>query len=243
MHPKFLFYHKGVGTVMDMPDAISIDEASAQASQGLASFCCVDPMDIRCVTLHEDQCHAGVHYEWGLVNENGAWFDLIKLPHNSAEDVTACKRHLKLERDVLRIDVLRIDSIIELTTQRSAHATTDVENSAAPSVTNGLTWLLFWQEGRAALESAAPDPEWFQGTYEGPMKSQEEARQELYRRGYEETETGSMEFRKFRYKIVKIFRKSGRRITLQRNLSWGDAKKICEAFPDSTTSMVSFYRQ
>lgn len=45
------------------------------------------------------------------------------------------------------------------------------------------------------------------------------------------------------YKVVKIFRVSGRREVLARGLSLEDAKSMVNSYPDSSRSMVVFYKQ
>ena len=45
------------------------------------------------------------------------------------------------------------------------------------------------------------------------------------------------------YKVVKIFRISGRRQVLARNLTLERAKQIVKSFPDSTRHMVVFTKQ
>lgn len=44
-----------------------------------------------------------------------------------------------------------------------------------------------------------------------------------------------------KYKVVKIFRKSGRRETLEKNLSREEAMRVVNSYPNSNTSMVVFY--
>ena len=46
-----------------------------------------------------------------------------------------------------------------------------------------------------------------------------------------------------KYKVFKVYRKSRRKIILQRNLTIDDAKKIVNAFPNSEKSMVCFTEQ
>lgn len=46
-----------------------------------------------------------------------------------------------------------------------------------------------------------------------------------------------------KYKVLKIFRKSGRRKTLEKNLTREQAQRIVNSFPDSQTSMVIFTKQ
>lgn len=43
-----------------------------------------------------------------------------------------------------------------------------------------------------------------------------------------------------KYKVVKVFRKSGRREVIEKNLSIDEARRLVNTFPDSNTSMVVF---
>lgn len=45
------------------------------------------------------------------------------------------------------------------------------------------------------------------------------------------------------YKVVKLFRKSGRKQVIERGLSREEAMRIVNAFPDSPNSMVFFDKQ
>lgn len=45
------------------------------------------------------------------------------------------------------------------------------------------------------------------------------------------------------YKVVKIFRKSSRRITLEKGLTRDQAIAVVNSFPDSNRSMVVFYKE
>jgi hypothetical protein len=45
------------------------------------------------------------------------------------------------------------------------------------------------------------------------------------------------------YKVVKIFRVSGRHQVLERNLTREEAQRVVQSFPDSNRSMVVFYKQ
>lgn len=45
------------------------------------------------------------------------------------------------------------------------------------------------------------------------------------------------------YKVVKIMRQSGRRKILSRTLSESEAQRIVESYPNSTRSMVVYYKQ
>lgn len=45
------------------------------------------------------------------------------------------------------------------------------------------------------------------------------------------------------YKVYKIYRKSRKRVIIQRGLTREEAKTLVNAFPDSNTSMVVFDKQ
>lgn len=45
------------------------------------------------------------------------------------------------------------------------------------------------------------------------------------------------------YKVVKIFRVSGRRQVLQRGLTLDQAQSLVKSYPSSKNSMVSFFKQ
>ena len=42
------------------------------------------------------------------------------------------------------------------------------------------------------------------------------------------------------YTVYKVFRKSGRRVILERNLTLEEAKRVVNRYPNSNTSMVIF---
>jgi hypothetical protein len=42
------------------------------------------------------------------------------------------------------------------------------------------------------------------------------------------------------YTVYKVFRKSGRRVILERNLTLEEAKRVVNCYPNSNTSMVIF---
>jgi hypothetical protein len=46
-----------------------------------------------------------------------------------------------------------------------------------------------------------------------------------------------------RYKVVKIGRKSARRQILERNLTEQEAQRVVARYPDSSRSMVVYFRQ
>ncbi len=54
----------------------------------------------------------GVPYEWGLAGPDGAWFNLIKLPDTTEEQIKCAKFRLRTDRDVVSISVLRIKELI-----------------------------------------------------------------------------------------------------------------------------------
>jgi len=46
-----------------------------------------------------------------------------------------------------------------------------------------------------------------------------------------------------KYKVVKVYRNSGRKIVLHKNLSEKEAQRIVQSFPDSDKSMVVYTSQ
>lgn len=45
------------------------------------------------------------------------------------------------------------------------------------------------------------------------------------------------------YKVVKLFRVSGRRQIIQKNLTREEAMRLVNSYPDSNRSMVVFFKQ
>jgi len=45
------------------------------------------------------------------------------------------------------------------------------------------------------------------------------------------------------YKVVKVFKVSGRREIIERGLTIEQAKRVVNSYPDSNTSMVVFTKQ
>jgi hypothetical protein len=45
------------------------------------------------------------------------------------------------------------------------------------------------------------------------------------------------------YKVVKIFKISGKRSVIERGLTREEAQRVVKRFPDSSRSMVVFYKQ
>ena len=45
------------------------------------------------------------------------------------------------------------------------------------------------------------------------------------------------------YKVVKVFRKSGRKEILRKGLTIDEAKRVVNSYPDSKNHMVVFYKQ
>lgn len=45
------------------------------------------------------------------------------------------------------------------------------------------------------------------------------------------------------FKVVKVFRKSGRRVTLETGLTQDQARSVVNSYPNSNTSMVVFSKQ
>jgi hypothetical protein len=48
---------------------------------------------------------------------------------------------------------------------------------------------------------------------------------------------------KERFEVVKVFRVSGRRKVLRRNLTWDEAIRVVNSYPSSNRSMVVFFKQ
>jgi len=46
-----------------------------------------------------------------------------------------------------------------------------------------------------------------------------------------------------RYKVVKVFRVSGRRKVLEKNLTKEEAQRVVNSYPNSNRSMVVFSKQ
>ncbi len=46
-----------------------------------------------------------------------------------------------------------------------------------------------------------------------------------------------------KYKVVKRYRTSGRKVTLQSNLTEAEAQKIVRSFPDRVNTMVTYTKQ
>lgn len=46
-----------------------------------------------------------------------------------------------------------------------------------------------------------------------------------------------------KYKVYRVYRNSGRRVTIEKNLSREQAQKLVQSFPDSEKSMVVFTKQ
>ena len=46
-----------------------------------------------------------------------------------------------------------------------------------------------------------------------------------------------------KYKVFKVFRKSQRRVILEKNLTIEQAKRLVNSYPNSNTSMVCFTAQ
>jgi hypothetical protein len=46
-----------------------------------------------------------------------------------------------------------------------------------------------------------------------------------------------------KFKVVKIMRKSGRRVILEKNLSESEAQRCVGRFPNSNRSIVCYFRQ
>jgi hypothetical protein len=65
------------------------------------------PEDLARAKLYHDVTPNGVAFDWWLAGPNGAGFALMAEPHHAPEDIDNAKRHLRAERDVVTISVLR----------------------------------------------------------------------------------------------------------------------------------------
>jgi len=45
------------------------------------------------------------------------------------------------------------------------------------------------------------------------------------------------------YKVIKMFRKSGRKVLIDKGLTREEAKRVVNRYPDSNTHMVMFIKQ
>lgn len=62
-------------------------------------------------TLFDDQCVAGIHFNYDLT-VNGAHFLLLQLPDSKPEHMDEAKRYLRENRDVVRMNVLKIKEMV-----------------------------------------------------------------------------------------------------------------------------------
>lgn len=46
-----------------------------------------------------------------------------------------------------------------------------------------------------------------------------------------------------KFKVVRIMRKSGRRVVMEKNLTESEAQRVVARYPDSNRSMVCYFRQ
>ena len=51
----------------------------------------------------------GIAYDYGLASWKGAWFVLFKEKHHTLEDIKKAKRELKNSRDVVSLDIVKIN--------------------------------------------------------------------------------------------------------------------------------------
>lgn len=49
-----------------------------------------------------------VCYEWGLQNINGAWYNLLREPHHTNDDIEQAKSWLRNNQDVVSMRVERL---------------------------------------------------------------------------------------------------------------------------------------
>lgn len=64
-------------------------------------------------SLYPDCVVEGVYYTWELAGAAGASFQLFKLPDVTAEQLDRAKAHLRRERDVVRMSVVRITKMVQ----------------------------------------------------------------------------------------------------------------------------------
>lgn len=65
------------------------------------------------IRLHADCVTSnGVRYDWGLASAAGAYFNLIKTPDVTPEQLKAAKNEIRRGHDVVSMHVIRIDEMI-----------------------------------------------------------------------------------------------------------------------------------
>lgn len=70
---------------------------------------------VRCETLHADEVTPqGIYYVWGLVNCNGGHFELLGLPGDSDARLSLAGKHLRSDRDVVKLSRHTFDRLVDL---------------------------------------------------------------------------------------------------------------------------------
>lgn len=49
-----------------------------------------------------------VYFEWGLLNMDGAWYNLLREPHHTNDDIERAKSWLRNTQDVVSMKVERL---------------------------------------------------------------------------------------------------------------------------------------
>ena len=104
----FLLGHKAA--LAHIPGSTSSDEWG-NLQRSFARACgSKDPSQefVTCITLWPDQCREGVYYSWGLANSDGAWYEVYRMPHQSTEEVKACRNSIRRSQDVVSMTTHRI---------------------------------------------------------------------------------------------------------------------------------------
>lgn len=63
--------------------------------------------------LHPEDRHAEVYFNWHLAGPSGAHFTLLRLPHNTDEQVKKCRYRLWTTRDVTKTSIVRIHELVD----------------------------------------------------------------------------------------------------------------------------------
>lgn len=107
----------GVGAIIDVPAGLSSDDYGVVQ----ADFAAKHETSKRdwgkyaeMVALHEhDRVAHGVYYDWGLAGPGGAWFTLIRTPDITVEQLKAAEAEIRRNRDVVRLNWLRLRKMID----------------------------------------------------------------------------------------------------------------------------------
>jgi hypothetical protein len=111
---NYLIHFNGVGSYIEIDAGKTTSFQFGEIQRKFATL--VSPNTDDYARLFKlDESYQGVYYEWSLAGPDGAWFTLIKLPQNTADDIQRAKDHLYRSRDVVKMNVLRINKLIEFT--------------------------------------------------------------------------------------------------------------------------------